>query len=59
VQAALKTLPWVEKDTIKVNVGKHEVKFGVKEKGNFNEKAVKEALATEGFNEVTVKSGPT
>jgi hypothetical protein len=59
VQAALKTLPWVEKDTIKVNVSAHEVKFGVTDRGKFDAKAVKDALANEGFNEVTVRSGPT
>jgi hypothetical protein len=59
VQAALKTLPWVEKDTIRVNVSAHEVKFGVTDKSKFDEKAVKDALAKEGFAEVKVRSGPT
>lgn len=59
MQAALKTLPWVEKDTIRVNVSAHEVKFGVTDKDQFNEKAVKDALAKEGFEEVKVRSGPT
>ena len=59
MQAALKTLPWVEKDTINVNVSAREVKFGVTEKSKFDAQAVKDALAKEGFEKVKLKSGPT
>jgi hypothetical protein len=59
VQAALKTLPWVEPDTIRVDVPAREVKFTVKDKQEFSLQAVKDALARENFNDVTLKSGPS
>jgi hypothetical protein len=59
VQAALRTLPWVEPDSIRVDVPAREVKFTVKDKQDFNLQAVKDALAKEDFNEVTLKSGPS
>jgi hypothetical protein len=59
VRAALATLPWVEQDTVKISVPRREVKFGVKEKDQFDLQALKDALDKQGFHEVATKSGPT
>jgi hypothetical protein len=37
---------------------RRELRFGVKDKGSFNEMAVREALQARGFPEVELKSGP-
>ena len=58
MQAALKSLPWVDPDSIRVDVPAREVKFTVKDKQEFNLQAVKDALAKENFNAVTLKAGP-
>ena len=59
MQAALKTLPWVEPDSIQADVPAREVKFTVKDKQEFDLQAVKDALAKENFHAVTLKSGPS
>jgi hypothetical protein len=59
VRAALKTLPWVEQDTVKADVYNRKVTFGVTDPGEFDEKALKDALGAQNFHEVTVKSGPS
>ena len=41
-----------------VRVDRREVRFDLKDKGGFDEEAVKKALQGEGFPEVTVKSAP-
>jgi len=58
VRNALGTLPWVEQETIQTDVDRREVRFDLKDKGGFDEEAVKKALQGEGFPEVTVKSAP-
>jgi hypothetical protein len=58
VRAALGTLPWVEQDSVQTNVAKREVRFNLKDKGGFDENAVKRALNDKGFAEVTVESAP-
>ena len=58
MRKALGTLPWVEQASIQFNYSKQEVGFNLKDKAAFNEEAVKQALAAQRFDEVTVKSAP-
>jgi hypothetical protein len=58
VRKALATLPWVEQASIQTDTDTREVRFNLKEKGAFKEAEVKEALKTQGFKEVGVKSAP-
>ena len=55
---ALGTLPWVEHATIQTDVKKQEVRFGMKDKSQFDEESLKKALQAQGFAEVTVKAAP-
>ena len=55
---ALKTLPWVEHDSIQTDVPAREVRFNLKDKTKWNEDEVKAALKAKSFSEVTVKSAP-
>jgi hypothetical protein len=59
VRKALGTLPWVEQDSVQTDVDNREVRFNLKDKGAFNEEAVKSALKAQGFKEVSVKSAPS
>jgi hypothetical protein len=58
VRTALGTLPWVEQGTIQTDVNTREVRFAVKDAGQFNEGAVRKALQAQGFAEVVVKAAP-
>ena len=58
MRKALGTLPWVEQGTVQTDVERREVRFDLKDKGGFNEDAVKSALKDQGFPEVTVKAAP-
>jgi hypothetical protein len=58
VRKALGTLPWVEQASVVTDVPTREVRFNLKDKGAFDEEAVKKALAEQRFDEVTVKSPP-
>ena len=58
MRAALGTLPWVEHDSIQADIKRQEVRFNLKDKSQFNADAVKKALATQRFANVTVKSAP-
>jgi hypothetical protein len=58
VREALATLPWVEQETVKADVDKKEVRFGVKDPKEFNFKEVQEAIGKQGFNEVNLLAGP-
>ncbi len=55
---ALGTLPWVEHGSIQTDVERREVRFDLKDKGAFDEEAVRKALKDEGFREVAVRSAP-
>lgn len=46
--SAIATLPWVEKDTIKTDSSKQQVKFTVKDAKEFDDKAVAAALKAKG-----------
>ena len=56
---ALGTLPWVEQATIQMDFKTRELRFGVKDKGHFNEADVKAALKAQGFADAEVTSGPS
>jgi hypothetical protein len=56
---ALKTLPWVEQETIQMNFKTRELRFGLKDKSHFNEKELLQALKTQRFPDAEVRSGPT
>jgi hypothetical protein len=61
VQAALKSLPWVDQSKpIDGNPDTHRVRFTVKDKNKFNLDEVKGALAAKAarFAEVKLISGP-
>ena len=58
MRGALGTLPWVEQASIQTDVAKREVRFDLKDKGAFDEAAVKKALEEKGFPEMTVKVVP-
>jgi hypothetical protein len=59
VRAALATLPWVEQDTIQLDIPKREVSFGLKDKDRFDANAVKQALSETGLGGAEVRAGPT
>jgi len=59
VRAALKALPWVEQDSVRTDVSKREVRFGLRDKKDFDFEQVKEALARKGYKEVELVAGPT
>jgi hypothetical protein len=58
VRKALATLPWVEPATIQMNFTAQELRFCLKDKSQFNEEALKKALAAERFPNIQVKTGP-
>ena len=55
---ALGTLPWVEQETIQMNFQTRELRFGLKDRSQFNAAAVQNALKTQGFAEVAIQSTP-
>jgi hypothetical protein len=58
VRQALKTLPWVEYDTIQADVTTHRVQFALKDKDKFDLGAIKNALKDVNFPEANLISGP-
>jgi hypothetical protein len=56
VRKALGTLPWVEQESIQVDIPRRELRFNLKEQDGFKEDEVKKALKDQGFAEVTVKT---
>ena len=59
MRGALETLPWVEHDSIKVNVGTHEARFAVKDGSDYNEVELLEVMKTKArFPETTVVAKP-
>jgi hypothetical protein len=44
VTTVLKSLPWVEKDSIKPDIGKQQVTFAVKDKQSFKLEEVRKAI---------------
>ena len=44
MQKALSTLPWVEQDSIRASTSKQQVTFGFKDKANYNEQEVRDAI---------------
>jgi hypothetical protein len=59
VRGALSTLPWVEKDTIKGDTDRQQVRFAVKDKESFDLAAVKKAIEGKtNFKVGKVVSGP-
>lgn len=60
MRAALATLPWVEKDSIRTSLAKQEATFGFKKKEEFNLDDVKRVIEKSPKYKVTgVVSGPT
>jgi hypothetical protein len=59
VRKALGTLPWVEQATIQMNFDTRELRFGLKDKSQFDEEAVKKALKDQRFSDVTLQSPPS
>jgi hypothetical protein len=62
VRSAIATLPWVEKDTIKTDADKMQVKFTVKDAKLFDHDAVIAALKDKGSkysDGATKLSGPS
>jgi len=59
VRAALATLPWVEKETIKMDFKTRALTFGFKDKNRFDAQAVKDALKAQRFANVELLSGPS
>ena len=59
MRKALGTLPWVEQDTIQMNFQARELRFCLKDKGQFNDEALKKALKAKGFPGAEVKTGPS
>jgi hypothetical protein len=57
VEAALQSLPWVDKDTVKADVSTQQVKFKVSDKSKFSLDEVKKALPPK-YQEVKVLAGP-
>ena len=57
---ALKSLPWVDPNSIKADAKTHRAKFAVKDKSKFNLDEIKTALAAKDEKYATVKliSGP-
>jgi hypothetical protein len=60
VQDALKSLPWVDPNTVKGDAKTRLVKFTVKDKKKFNLDEIKAALAAkdEKYSDVKLISGP-
>jgi hypothetical protein len=58
VRKALGTLPWVEQASIQTDVSKREVRFNLKDKSAWSADEAKNALKTQGFATVEVKSAP-
>ena len=58
MREALATLPWVEQDSIKADVGTHIATFAVKDSSKFEMTQVQEALKEQQFPEVELISGP-
>jgi hypothetical protein len=58
VRKALKTLPWVEEGTIKMEFKTRELTFGLKDKSHFKEEDLKKALKDQGFPNAEVRAGP-
>ena len=44
MQKALSTLPWVEQDSIRASTSKQQVTFGFKDKAEYNEQEVRDAI---------------
>ena len=60
MQAALATLPWVEKNTIQTNRSRQEATFGFKSKDDFKLDEVKTVVEKSGRYKVSkVVNGPT
>ncbi|MBI3824031.1 MAG: hypothetical protein HY289_15290 [Planctomycetes bacterium] len=55
---ALKTLPWVEQESIKMDTNKHEVSFKLTKRSDWNETELRKALKDNAFPEMTVKAMP-
>ena len=58
MRKALATLPWVEQDSVKIDVTIKEVRFKLKDKSAWNEESVRNAFKEQNFSEMTVKSMP-
>jgi hypothetical protein len=58
VRKALGTLPWVEQASVVTDVPTREVRFNLKDRKAFDEKALVETLKEQRFPEVTVKAKP-
>ena len=58
MRAALRTLPWVEQNSIVVDVRSKKVTFNVKDKGQFDLQQVDEALKKRNFEGCELISGP-
>ena len=58
MRAALRTLPWVEQDSIVVDVPHKKVTFNVKDKNQFDLQQVEEALKKRNFKGCDLISGP-
>lgn len=56
----METLPWVAKDSIRPNLGKQQVRFGMKNRSDFNLDEVKQAIESKTpFKVGKVVEGPT
>jgi hypothetical protein len=58
VAAALESLPWVEKGSVRVDLRNKQAEFAVTSKESFDREAVRQALAGRGFALGRVVSGP-
>ena len=58
MRKALSTLPWVEQDSIRASTSKQRVTFGFKDKSQFDEKAVRDAIEAKGFKTGQILSEP-
>jgi hypothetical protein len=59
VTAALRSLPWVEPNSIKADVKIRQVKFTVSDKSSFDLEAAREAIKKKGYDDVSLLVGPT
>jgi cytochrome c-type biogenesis protein CcmE len=59
VRDALATLPWVEQGTIQVDPDTKQVRFGINDKAQFSEEALRQALPSRYRKGLAVVSGPT
>jgi hypothetical protein len=57
-RAALATLPWVEQDSVKIDVVAHEARFKLKDRAAWNENAIRSAFKDQDFAELTVTNMP-